>query len=263
MRTQYSNSQTSAQTPSNNPIVLLHGWGMNKRIWQPCIRSLPEQVSSRVINVDLPGYGDNNDYSAGYQLNELAHWLEQQLQGHLQVHLIGWSLGGLVAQQFAACYPEKTARLSLVGSTPKFIADENWYGIDAKVLAMFAGQLERDHQLIISRFLAIQAMGSTSAKQDIKQIKDLVTSAPEPQLQALRQGLTLLLQEDLRQTWANLACPVDALFGKLDSLVPAKAITDIQQLNPKANITIVEKASHAPFISHPEQFRDWILTCVN
>ncbi len=254
MCTQYSNSQTNAETP----IILLHGWGMNKTIWQPTIEQLPEQIAKRMIALDLPGYGDNNNYEGDYQLDDLADWLYKQVENHTSVIIVGWSLGGLVGQKFAIKYPEKVAQLSIVGSTPKFMAEQDWHGIKPEVLTMFAEQLLEDHKLTVERFLAIQAMGSKTAREDIKQLKKLVTSAPEPNLSALSKGLKILEVDDLREDWKQLACPTFALFGKLDSLVPFKAIQDIQNLNKNLEIQVLEKASHAPFISHPEQFKDWL-----
>jgi len=263
MCSQYSNSQSSSQTP----IVLLHGWGMNKMIWQPIIQDLPVDIAKRIINLDLPGFGENTDYSAGYELKDLANWLNSELADHEAVQLVGWSLGGLVAQQFAMMFPDKVQRLGLVASSPKFMAHEDWLGIKPDVLAMFAQQLVKDHKLTIERFLAIQAMGSKTARQDIKQLKDLVTSAPEPNLQALSKGLELLEKEDLRSQWSQLQCAVFALFGKLDSLVPIKAAYDMEKLaneeQVNMQITVMEKASHAPFISHPQDFINWFVKSLN
>ena len=258
---------SNSHSDQKNPIVLLHGWGMNRAIWQPCVANLPETTASRIVTLDLPGYGDNVDYAGEYGLNDLANWLAdtltQRLGEEYKVTVIGWSLGGLVAQQFALSHPDKIAKLGLIGSTPKFLADTDWAGIKPDVLDMFAAQLIKNHQATIDRFLAIQAMGAQTAKQDIKHLKDLVTSAPTPNIDALIKGLTLLAEEDLRSQWSQLTCPIFALFGKLDSLVPVKVVEKITSLSDKISTTIHDKASHAPFISHPEQFTHWLLKEVN
>lgn len=259
MCTQNSNSQS----PPNLPIVLLHGWGMNKTVWQPSIDNLPEGVAKRVIALDLPGYGQHNNYTGGYSLSDLANWLNQQLESYGPVILVGWSLGGLIAQKFAIDYPNKVHQLNLIGSTPKFMANDEWHGIKPEVLTMFAEQLVTNSKQTIERFLAIQAMGSRTARDDIKQLKELILSAPAPDATALAKGLELLEREDLRAQWSQLECPVHALFGKLDSLVPFKAIKDIENLGGSPNLEILEKSSHAPFISHPEAFLDWFMKSMN
>ena len=252
--TQFSNSQSSQKAP----IVFLHGWGMNKEIWQPVIAQLPEGLAQRAVALDLPGYGDNNSYQEDYELEDLADWLAQELENQEPAIVIGWSLGGLVGQKFAIKYPNKIQQLNIVGSTPKFMASENWLGIKPEVLTMFADQLVEDHNLTIERFLAIQAMGSKSARDDIKHLRKLVTSAAQPDLNALSKGLKILEKEDLRANWSELQTPTFALFGKLDSLVPHKAIKDMQELKPNLNVEVLLKASHAPFISHPSEFMGWL-----
>lgn len=259
MCTQNSNSQSSQDLP----IILLHGWGMNKAVWQTSVDNLPEQIARRMIALDLPGYGQNNHYQGEYSLSELTDWLNDQLEGSKPAILVGWSLGGLVAQKFAINYPEKVHQLNLIGTTPKFMASDKWHGIKPEVLSMFADQLVENSKQTIERFLAIQAMGSRTARDDIKQLKELVLSAPEPAPMALAKGLELLEKEDLRAQWPLLQCPVYALFGKLDSLVPFKAIEDIANLGGSPNLKILDKSSHAPFISHPEAFLDWFTKSVN
>lgn len=259
MCSQNSNSQKQQDLP----IVLLHGWGMNKMVWQPSVENLSAELANRVIALDLPGYGQNSDYTGEYELPDLANWLYQQVKDFDTVIVVGWSLGGLVAQQFALDYPEKVHQLNIIGSTPKFMAAEDWYGIKPEVLSMFAEQLVQNSKQTIERFLAIQAMGSRTARDDIKQLKALILSAPEPNPAALAKGLKLLEQEDLRTQWSQLQCPVFALFGKLDSLVPYKAIKDIENLGKSPKVTILDKSSHAPFISHPEAFLDWLQLSVN
>lgn len=259
MLSQNSNSQISQDLP----IVLLHGWGMNKMVWQPSIENLPTEIANRVIALDLPGYGQHSKYSGGYALSDLANWLYEQVKDFDSVIVVGWSLGGLIGQQFALDYPEKTHQLNIIGSTPKFMATEDWHGIKPEVLSMFAEQLVQNNKKTIERFLAIQAMGSRTAREDIKQLKELLLSAPEPNPNALAKGLELLKQVDLREQWPQLRCPVFALFGKLDSLVPYKAIKDIENLGGSPNLTIIDKSSHAPFISHPEAFIDWLQLSLN
>lgn len=256
MRSQISNKQQI----DNSPIFLLHGWGMNANIWQPMLELLTEQQRARVITLNLPGYAGENSLS-NYDLISLAKWLDEKITQPAIV--IGWSLGGLVAQQFALDFPEKVLRLGLIGSSPKFMADDSWPGIKPEVLSLFASQLVKSHNKTIERFLAIQALGSDTAKQDIKQIRDLVLAAPEPDAVALSDGLKLLETQDLRAKWNSLRCPIYCLFGRLDSLVPNKAIKLIAELAPELEFDVLTKASHAPFISHPQEFIDWFIKATN
>jgi pimeloyl-[acyl-carrier protein] methyl ester esterase len=102
-------------------------------------------------------------------------------------------------------------------------------------------------------------MGSTTARHDIKLLRDAVASLPAPALSALQGGLRILEQVDLRAQLGNSKPPVFGCFGRLDTLVPATVLEPLQQLLPQAQFTLFAKASHAPFISHPSEFSDWLL----
>lgn len=240
---------------ANAPIYLLHGWGMNQNVWKLVLPELRLRLKNEIRPLDLPGYGDNGYCPYPYDLESLTSWLAMEIKEPAIV--LGWSLGGLVAQQLAFQHPEKVLKLGLIGSTPKFVEDNNWAGIKSKVLSSFAQQLQKDHNKTIEKFMAIQALGSPHAKQDIKQIKELVLSADAPNQAALSAGLTMLKQVDLRQQFSKLTVPVVGVFGRLDSLVPAATIEKLEKLNSKFQADVLASASHAPFISHKDQFVSW------
>lgn len=246
---------------SNSPIILLHGWGMNKNIWLHFIQTLPSEIKQRIVCLDLPGFGENLTELNPYNLTALADWLGTEITEPSIV--VGWSLGGLVAQQLAISNPGKIEKLVLVASSPKFMAEDDWMGIKPDVLTMFAAQLTKDHIKTIERFLAIQAMGSATAKQDIKTIKQAVLSAPSPTMTSLVEGLNILQNADVREAYRDIQIPIHLVFGRLDSLVPNAAIQQIHKLNQNAQIRLFDKASHAPFISHLEDFSKWFEQTVN
>lgn len=239
----------------NFPIVFLHGWGMNSKVWDVIRPELEALHESPMHFLDLPGFGSNQVAPTPYNLNTLADWLESHIESPSII--MGWSLGGLVAQRFAHKFPSKVAQLGLIASTPKFLQTEDWPGIKPDVLAMFAKQLQNDHAKTIERFMAIQAMGSETAKQDIKQLRELVLSAESALPEALTEGLKILHNEEEFGPIANPDVPVHMLMGKLDSLVPHRVRKHVQALSNNTHITLVAKASHAPFISHKQEFLEW------
>ena len=174
--------------------------------------------------------------------------------------LLGWSLGGLVAQQIALSFPQKVKQLILLATSPCFIAKGEWPGIKIQILDSFKNQLLDNPGATVSRFLAIQAMGSPSAKHDIKLIKQQVDVYPPASSVALSAGLELLVTSDLRAKLIDLSMPCQLLLGRLDSLVPIKLKHDIQQLNPSIQVTVFEHSSHAPFISQQGCFVDFLIS---
>ncbi|WP_336291614.1 pimeloyl-ACP methyl ester esterase BioH [Aeromonas dhakensis] len=232
-------------------LVLLHGWGMNGAVWHGIVPALAARY--RVHLVDLPGFG--NSPLAGEAEYSLP-WLAEQVAAILpeRCHLLGWSLGGLAASQLALNHPERLHSLITVASSPCFMARDDWPGIAPKVLTGFNQMLAGDFKQTIERFLAIQAMGSEHARDDIRQLRHWLAERPAPQLAALEAGLGLLADVDLRDELVQLNLPWLRVYGRLDSLVPKASIPLLDERYPASRSVVLEKASHAPFISHPQQF---------
>lgn len=242
-------------TGTGNDLVLLHGWGMNSGAFTEFLPYLSDDL--RITTIDLPGFGENNQLvPSPYTVATLAEHIAPYLPDNCIV--AGWSLGGLVAQQLALQCGDKIAALITIASSPRFVGGACWPGIDPDILAQFEQQLEQDYRKTLERFLAIQAMGSATARQDIKAIRQSITAFPDPAAKALREGLSLLSSEDLRPVIGRIKQPTLRLYGRLDSLVPTSGIDRICELHPNADNVVLPHAAHAPFISHPQQTADII-----
>lgn len=233
----------------NCHLVLLHGWGLNAEVWS-CIRE--ELASQFTLHlVDLPGFGRSHDCGA----MPLAQMAEQVLdKAPEQAVWLGWSLGGLVASQIALTRPERVQALVTVASSPCFSAQSDWPGIKPEVLGNFQQQLSDDFQRTVERFLALQTLGTETARQDARVLKKTVLSLPMPDVAVLNGGLEILKTTDLRAPLASLTLPHLRLYGALDGLVPRKVVPLLDALWPQSESHIIDKAAHAPFISHPEAF---------
>ncbi|MCA1931421.1 pimeloyl-ACP methyl ester esterase BioH [Rheinheimera sp.] len=239
---------------SQTPVVFLHGWGLNHQVWSQLVLALPKELDIRTP--DLPGFG-LSPCPESYDIDSVLTQLAEQIPD--QSILIGWSLGGVLAIALASRYPEKVQKLGLIASSPCFMAKDNWPGMEGRVMQQFAGQLQQDLALTVERFLAIQAMGSSTARQDIKLLKQAVLSLALPSATALQGGLELLATLDMRQEFAALTLPVFSILGRLDSLVPVAIAPLLQSLRPELQLAILQKSSHAPFISHQQEFISLLL----
>lgn len=234
---------------SGPDLVLVHGWGMNGAVWQQTVNVLENHFKVHVV--DLPGYG-HSAHSHAQNLEEIA----QQLMPDAPKNAIwvGWSLGGLVATHMALHHTEYVSKLVTVASSPKFAADKPWRGIQPNVLTAFTEQLVEDFQTTIERFMALQAMGSPSARQDVKQLKQAVLSRPLPNPDSLLAGLKMLSDVDLRAQLPQLSIPMLRLYGRLDGLVPIKVAKDLDQSLPDTEQYIFTQSSHAPFMTEADTF---------
>ena len=176
---------------------------------------------------------------------------------------LGWSLGGLVASLVALQHPQRVQALVTVASSPCFGARDQWPGIKPEVLSGFQQQLSEDFQRTVERFLALQTMGTESARQDARALKSTVLSLPMPPAEVLNGGLEILKTADLRQPLAALTMPFLRLYGRLDGLVPRKIVPLLDELWPQSESVVFEKAAHAPFISHPQPFCEPLIALKN
>lgn len=232
-------------------IVLLHGWGMNGAVWESTVETLKDNF--RVHVVDLPGYGYSAESPAMSLDDIVAMILPDAPKNAIWV---GWSLGGLVASTIALQHSEYVRKLITVASSPRFAASTEWRGIQPKVLSDFTAQLLEDFQLTIERFMALQAMGSPTARKDVKQLKRAVLARPQPNPDALLAGLAMLENIDLRDEMSRVPMPMLRIYGRLDGLVPVKVAKDLDKLWPQTESSILAQSSHAPFITEPEAFID-------
>lgn len=240
---------------SGIPLVFIHGWGMNSAIWQPVIDVL--SADYEVHTVDLPGFAKNRQVSLdSYSIAEIAKLVVKAIDK--RAIYIGWSLGGLVTLELALTFPERVLGLMTVASTPCFLEKEAWPGIKPAVLKSFHQQLAEDPAKTIKGFLKIQAMGSPNVRQDIKQVSELVMQHKMPEKVVLDKSLSLLETTDYRNVIAKINQPFCRLYGRLDGLVPKKVINLIDDLAPQSQSHIFEQASHAPFISQPNEFIDYL-----
>lgn len=238
-------------------LVLLHGWGLNADVWLCVVERLAPHF--RLHLVDLPGYGRSMGYGA-MSLTQMAEILLAAAPE--SAYWLGWSLGGLVAGQVALEQPERVTGVITVASSPCFTAQPQWLGIRPAVLSSFQQQLSEDFKRTVERFLALQTLGTESARQDARVLKTLVLNQPMPSVEVLNGGLDMLRTVDQRQCLSASSVPLLRIYGYLDGLVPRAVAPLLDTLWPQSSSVIIPKAGHAPFISHPDEFTDIILQFV-
>lgn len=235
-------------------IVLLHGWGLNAEVWRSI--ALRGAGQYRFHLVDLPGYGRSQEFPA----MSLQHMSDQIWQHATQILTqpaiwLGWSLGGLVASRIAIDHAAQITGLVTVASSPCFHQqDDDWPGIKPEILSGFEQQLAHHFQRTVERFLALQTLGTASAREDARLLKSIVLELPIPKVEILNAGLEILRTVDLRQSLKEISIPFLRIYGYLDGLVPRRVVPLIDDLYPSSSSVIMRNCAHAPFISHPEEF---------
>jgi len=238
-------------------VVLLHGWGMNGDVWDGILPVLNNQFRTTIV--DLPGHGRSIDSLADYSLKNIAGTLAEVLPQESTI--VGWSLGGMVATQFTLDFPQRVNKLALVASAPQFVRNDSWpTGTDTIVLDGFADGLKQNYQQTIKRFIAIQAMGSDHAREEQRTLRERAFRHGNPQPAALEGGLNILRHENLRPRLAEIQCPTLLIAGEHDALFRREAAEKTQSMIGGSEISIIAGAGHAPFLSHPDDFLDALLS---
>ena len=233
------------------PLVLLHGWSMNSAVWHPILAELEKQYS--VYRVDLPGHGANDELNGESNFNG---WLAAVMAVvPAQASWLGWSLGATLALAIAARFPERVSRLVLVAGTVKFVVADDWsVAVPLKTWQRFVKVFQEDPELASQQFMQLQSLGVIGSRQLGRDLQQMQTKGGKPSAQGLLLGLQFLQEVDLRDALKQVQCPAQLLLGEHDKLVPAAVAAEMQVLNPNIQASIIEGASHVPFISHPAEF---------
>lgn len=235
------------------PLIALHGWGMNESVWQSMGALLPDEIDFLALN--LPGYGGTPALTE-MTMDATVDWLADQFDG--TCHLLGWSMGGLVAQSFCHRYPSRVESVSFVASTPSFVQRDGWReGMEEAVLKQFMQSLSENQSTTIRRFIALQFMGESGTAKLQKQLRESLSIQP-PSSDTLDTGLKWLLNCDYRQDLERLP-PQHWIFGGLDRLIPVSAGRDIQLLVPDASISYLDECGHAPLLTQAEAMTEKLL----
>jgi pimeloyl-[acyl-carrier protein] methyl ester esterase len=231
------------------PLVLLHGWGLNLRVFDGLRAALGPQ--QRILAIDLPGHGASpwtGQTSAQQWLASIGGLVPRGAT------LLGWSLGGQLALQLASQPSLAVRRLVLIATSARFVRADDWpHGMAAATLQQFAAQLERDPQQTVADFLELQVRGSLEAAAVRANLQHALqqhgTAGPE----ALRAALALLEHNDLRALARGISIPALVVTGQHDRVTPPQAGQALAQLLQRGQLLQIARAGHAPFLSHLPQ----------
>lgn len=225
-------------------LVLLHGWGLHGGVFEPLVQALAG--SHTVYRVDLPGHGRSREVPVP---DTLAGWAEAVLEEVPTAPWIGWSLGGLVAQQAALQAPAAVPALAVMASSPCFLRGTDWpHGIDPAVMAGFADHFQHRYADTVERFLALDLLHLPAGPQAAARLRDELLAVGRPAPAAITTGARLLQSTDLRARLPGLQVPSLWLAGQRDRLAPPAAMQAASRLAPAGQALTVPGTGHAPFL---------------
>jgi pimeloyl-[acyl-carrier protein] methyl ester esterase len=228
---------------SRPDIVLLHGWGSSPAVWHDVAdRLAPEFRAHRPDFFAI----DAQSIDGLSTLDAVTEALAKTSPRRAIV--CGWSLGALIALNWALAYPDQVMRLVLIAATPRFVNNGRWQcGIDASVLDEFSAALAADCGGALRRFITLQAQGDAAANTVRLRLRECVDA--HNSIGALLAGLQILKDTDLRERLPQVAQPVLLLHGTRDTVVPLAAAEFMARALPNATLKIFENAAHAPHVA--------------
>jgi pimeloyl-[acyl-carrier protein] methyl ester esterase len=235
-------------------LALLHGWGLNLRVWEHLAVEL--ESSFRLLLVDLPGHGHSDWDARGSSLSGLAQSVCEALNEHLAsdeapLSFLGWSLGGQVALELAASsLADRAQSLVLVATTPRFTAAEDWPGVTPSVLQDFARRLAGDYRRTVHDFLELQVRGSADGDAVLRGLESAILHHGEASPQALESGLHILAETDLRPRLERIKQRSLVIAGRNDRVTLPSAARALAAALPHAEYVEIQRAAHAPMLSH-------------
>jgi len=255
-------------TAGEGPVLLLvHGIASDSEVWRSSLALLARRAT--VIAPDLPGHGVSGKAPGDYSLGSLASSLRDLLVtlGHERATLVGHSLGGGVAMQFAYMFPERTERLVLVSPG----------GLGRTVhLLLRAATLPGSELVIAGTVGPIAALGRASAAA----VRHLGLRVA-PDLGQIGRGFGTLADGDARaafldtlrsvvtfsgqrvdasdRLYLSAGMPTLLLWGERDPIIPVGHGRRAKERMPGSRLVTFAESGHFPQIDDPHGFAAAVL----
>lgn len=252
---------------SGPAILLVHGIGDNSTTWNGVQAKLAQRFT--VIAPDLLGHGKSDKPRADYSVAAYANGM-RDLLGVLDIErvtIVGHSLGGGVAMQFAYQFPQLVERLILV-SAGGVTKDVNIVfrlaslPMGSEAVALLRLPLMLPAVQIAGR-LAGMALGTRGPIRDLPNVLRILDDLPEPTASAAFSR-TLRAVVDWRgqivtmldRCYLTEAIPVQIIWGTRDVVVPVRHAYMAHAAMPGSKLEIFEGSGHFPFHDDPTHFID-------
>jgi len=245
------------------PIFLIHGIGGKKETWIAQVNEL--SMHFRVLAFDMRGVGKSDRLNIPYTMEMLADDIAG-LMDYLKIdeaHIIGRSLGGMVAQHFVLKYPEKVQKLVLMTTNP-WVPDEKAAEFIKKGRLKEIKELKNDPNKAFwqkSRVLFHKDFRKKMKENPEKKFngifsaKDLIEeSTKNPSRPQDIENLSHTLRShDILDQIQNINQETLLISGSHDRLTPKISMMEIHKKIPKSRIQVIENSGHFLHLSHARE----------
>ena len=238
------------------PVLCLHGIGGGTKSFRPqlddaahTIPDDPDRNSAanglggfRLMAWNMPGYGDSvaTVWPPSFQsLSEtLGDFVDALETG--PVHLVGQSIGGMIALEHALRRPDQVTSIVLIGTTPSFGGRDESFGktfLNARLAPLDAGL----GMAGMAREAAPGLVGPSASKEVIADVEQPLAAVPETTWRGI---LECLVTFNRRDDLARVTQPCCLIAGGHDTNAPARTMERMAAGLPRAHFHVIETASH-------------------
>jgi pimeloyl-ACP methyl ester carboxylesterase len=250
---------------SGPAVLLIHGVGDNSTTWETVHAQLAQRFT--VIAPDLLGHGESDKPRADYSLAAFANGMRDLLAvlGIDRVTIVGHSLGGGIAMQFAYQYPHMVERIVLVSSggvtkdvSPALRLAAMPVGSEALAVLRVPGALSALQ--LVGRVVE-KKLGSTKFGRDVPDALRLFEGLQKPgALSAFARTLRSVVDGRgqfvtmLDRCYLMQSIPLQIIWGEDDLVIPVSHARIAHEAVPGSRLEIFENSGHMPFHDHPARF---------
>lgn len=226
-----------------DPVLLLHGWGSNIKLFQASIDLL--QKGYKVVAMDMPGFGESEEPKEPWDVDDYVDFVLEFLKDYEfdRITLLGHSFGGRVIIKLCSrANPFEVERVILVdaaGVKPKKTFRQ-------KIRQRIYKMTKWIFSLKIVMLLfpdALEKLRKRNGSADY--------NAASP---IMRQTLVRVVNEDLTHLMPNVKCPALLIWGTADDATPLSDAKIMEKLMPEAGLVTFEGAGHYSFLERQGQY---------
>lgn len=234
------------------PVLFCMGLGMRGRIWQPQIEGL--QADHRLVTYDNPGIGRSEDHARPYSMTVLAQDALRvaDAAGLDEFHLVGVSMGGMVAQHVALAAPGRLRSLSLIATQPggAFAWFPPLHGVPLFMRANFTRD-PKTRIAALQRLLYPDHFAMSGDQEALSRRMAEQVGVPNP-IQTQRRQLRAVLGHRAGPKLAAVTVPTLVLKPEDDALVRPTHSDALARYLPNARLERLPGAGHGAIFQSAE-----------
>jgi len=233
-------------------LVLVHSLALDERVWSGVVTLLQDDFD--VLTYDCRGHGRSGRHASSYTAELFARDLTELLDavGWQTAVVGGCSMGGNVAQAFAARYPARTMALALIDTTA-------WYGETARERWQERADAAGARGLAsLVDFQVARWLGDEFRATHPELVCALVDVFLANDVQCYASACALLGRTDSRPHLSSLRMPAAVVVGEEDDATPVASAMFLHDAITDSTLTIIPSARHLTPIECPDRIADEI-----